>query len=99
MMPLNQMLGVMFARGNYEKKMWQIIAQTSYCSSNDANNVTTPWITNFWPTQARVPEPKGRNATLSFGSFKTNLLSPGLTSSSATPDNNYYQIFVIVGLC
>lgn len=49
--------------------------------SNDAKNVATTWITNFCPTQARVPDPKGRNAAFSFGSFSTNELNPQLSSS------------------
>lgn len=43
-------------------------------------------MTNFWQTQARVPDPKGRKAGFSFGSFKTNELCLLSGSSSAGPE-------------
>lgn len=71
------------------------IEKTSYFLSNDANNAATPWITNFWPTQARMPEPKGRNAALLFGSFKTKEFSPRSVASSAAPQKKkIIEIFV-----
>jgi len=43
---------------------------------------------NFCPMQARAPDPKGRNAAFSFGSFSTNELNPVSERSSAEPENS-----------
>lgn len=46
---------------------------------------------NFCPMQARVPDPKGRNAAFSFGSFSTHELTPVIERSSVEPARVRYQ--------
>ena len=64
------------------------MAQTSYFLRINTNNVATTWMTNFWPMQERVPDPKERNAALSFGSFKSKESISEFACSLAEPENN-----------
>jgi len=50
---------------------------------------------NFCPMQARAPDPKGRNAAFSFGSFSTYELNPVLERSSE-PEFNIKRLAIDV---
>lgn len=82
---------VFLSQHRYQEEKYWFIGRTSYFFSNDANTEATSWMMNFCPMQARVPDPKGRNAAFSFGSFSTHELTPVIERSSVEPARVRYQ--------